>query len=78
MCGPTHTHTHTHTQVTAILERAGIVSFWQVLDLAGPTADPVAVLELLKKSAVLVRGNWVPKTAQKMWVCFPVVHTPAV
>jgi hypothetical protein len=49
-------------QLRWIFERAGVVSFAQVLDLVGPGADYDAVLEQVKKIAVLVRGNWVRGT----------------
>lgn len=54
-------------QVAAIFERASVVSFDMVLALANPNpfATPgslVTLLELMKKHAMLVRGNWVRKS----------------
>jgi hypothetical protein len=53
-------------QVAAIFERTAVVSFDMVLALAvalAPSGDPAPLLELVKKHAVLVRGNWVRKSS---------------
>lgn len=56
-------------QVAAVFERAHVVSFDMVLALANPSPlasgrDPtLPLLELVKKHAMLVRGNWVRKSS---------------
>ena len=59
---------HGAEQVAAIFERAAVVSFDMVLALAAasdpaPPAAAASLLALIKKHAVLVRGNWVRKSA---------------